>query len=808
MYYLATLIDNRKYHIAQLWANRSHEDRSSPVPFVLEHKAWQKRPVLRLIRQAKVIGHGGYLLDRWIDWQTLDVQQTAVGLMLCAQTTHEQPKEDDPIPALNPISDTVDHTLNANQYTLWVNQQFTAMSLPITLSVDVEGTTYQSALLLHLVPPKYIFDVVMDFGSEASQIVTYQRGSNEPLKRMKMVDYLIHHFYPNMAGKDLHQQDRDEELFRSAFFIKKEGSVFYLTAKPGTHGDQEYVNLLTDKAQEYELVDKRILVSNLKLAHLGAYLFDVFFASATTNACRAPKKSFLATIDKLQQAVVNYFMQMVLEEIRQNTPAQDPIYVVVKLLVPNVFAQKKVATLAVGTVTGLQEIARSNPLLNVQGAEVSTLSESDASFLGFKSEQDDLASKGEASVFEQGGRYLIVDVGKGTTDFSILDIDPVTFKITSLYRSGFIGAGNILSYAFTDTVFTAICGTDELDRKRAIQAVTQRADISDKIRFTDVIEKLKHGYDPTRTYLPLQPPLVDFSSIRSQLFEPKETGTLGTIADKLEQVARQQASIGDEWLIINQTVNEIATRIHREVLQSGRFFDMETGDVLVKKLILTGRGFLFDPLRNAVSKAFDIPTLMTNDLKKDCLAGPFSNHIINYESNLVGFPTIYQLFGKPGRQSKQIETGNGVVLNIPIYSRMVSWLADQSKEWQNSKDNFAEEHIDHSLYTTQEPIGLGGTLSDEEAFLNWGENFTNFNRNAKVVSICGLDYKNHNIDAATINIFFTGDDFIIRDATQADYLQVPPKFFRKTQSVAQTLYPFEKISAPDDVRVMPLTDSF
>lgn len=808
MYYLATLLDNRKYHIAHLHPADNEPAKALLPSFVLEHQAGQERSLLSIIRQAKLIRQGGYLQDRWIDWASLTTEQTTEGVVLHIKATAQEPNAEPALPDLPPMPVHFRHTISANRFELFVSRHYTATSLTVTLSVEVDATTYHSQLLIHLVPQKQIFDIVMDFGSEASQIVTYRRGGTELISRVPMVDNLIDYFYPDFRGKSLHQQDinGEKDLYRSAFFVKKAGAAFDPSAKPGIHGDNEFLNLLTDRAQKNKLTAERMLVSNLKLAHLGAYNFDVRFAAASTNAFGVTQKRFLDTIVQLQQAVINYFMQTVLEEIRRSTREQYPLYVVVKLLVPNVFEQRKVSKLLSGTARGLAEMATNFPHFNLKGAEVSTISESDASFLGFKSEQDELASKGEASVFEQSGRYLIIDVGKGTTDFSILEFTADTSRLSSLYRSGFIGAGNILSYAFIDTVFTAICGTDEDDRKRGIQAVTQRADIADKLQFVEAIEKLKQAYDPTRTYQSLAD-LVDFSTIRSQLADTNESGTLGAIATLLDRVSKKQGSIGDEWLIINRTVTDIATRIHREVLQSGHFHQAETGDMLVKKIILTGRGFLFAPLRNAISKVFAIPTILTSDLKRVCLQGAFSSNPINYESNLVGFPNVYQLFGRPGRQSKQIDTGNGNIVNIPMYSRMASWLTDKTKALREKEDDFAEGHL---TAVTHEPTAVEKRvdLSKEEAFLNWGEKFDEFNRHAKVISICGLDYKNHSIDASTVNLFYTGEEFIIRAANRFDTLRIEPRFFQTTQLVAQTLYPFADIQQPAEVRVMALTDSF
>ncbi|SOD96437.1 acetate and sugar kinases/Hsc70/actin family protein [Spirosoma fluviale] len=815
MYYVALKIENRKYHTVQLRPADVAPAESFVPSFILEHQPGQARLVLSLLREARVVCRGGFDRDRWIDWGSLTAETTGDGLHLHLQATSTRP-EQDALPPLPEPPPTVEFSLNKAHFMLGVTRHFSESALRLTLTITVDDVAHRGELLFHLVPQRYVHDVVMDFGSEASQIVTYRRGRGAVNRRMQLVGNLLDYYYPDLKGKELHQQDTESDLYRSAYFIKKEGAVFDPNASPGTNRDKELLNLLTDKGQKNLLAEERVLVSNLKLAHLGAYNFMVRFASRETNAFRVKERNFIDTIVQLQQAVVNYFLQVVLEEIKRSTPEGQPIYLVTKLLVPNVFEQSKVSRLVKGTANGLAEMTRQQATCQLQGFEVSTLSESDAAFLGFKREQEEKARQGRANGLKKGGRYLIIDVGKGTTDYSILKMNARSTQLVSLYRSGFIGAGNVLSYAFIDTIFAAICGLNSDDRKRAIQAVTQRADVVEKLQFTEAIEKLKHNYDAQRNYTSFTEVLTklygdgfDLSTIRSQLFDKNEA-VLATLTQWLEKIWQHQGSIRDEWGIINRAVNEVANRIHREVVQSGRYADPETGRVLVDKIILTGRGFKFIPLRSAISKTFDVPVESTDDLKKVCLAGAFSSEPINFESNLVGFPEVYELFGQHERQSKQIDTGDGQVLNIPAYNRLKNWVQHTGAALQEQVRQVMEYGDGHVIQASTLPktnlVDVSYDLSQEENFLNEGREFDNFNRNAKVVTICGLDYKRHTINSHTVNVFFTGEDFIIRDGHTYSPLQVEPDFFRNTQRVFQTLYPFVDILDPADVSVTPLTD--
>ena len=67
-----------------------------------------------------------------------------------------------------------------------------------------------------------------------------------------------------------------------------------------------------------------------------------------------------------------------------------------------------------------------------------------------------------------GDRCLTIDIGKGTTDFSITKkID--ANKATSLFRSGFVGAGNAVSYAIFDNCIEQMVGKSK--KKEVIKRV-------------------------------------------------------------------------------------------------------------------------------------------------------------------------------------------------------------------------------------------------------------------------------------------------------------------------------------------------
>lgn len=815
MQHLSININNRKKHVLKLVSGTA----TQAVPFVVQRENQVNVLLFSVSIHAKLLARAGYDFDTYIDWSSLQVQSSENELVLSLKSskqvitnikTESLPK----VEGLNIIYRNGEVFFN-----LEPNRKST--HIKVILKVETEKSTpIHGEFLLHLASKSQIFDVVMDFGSEASQVVVYRRSNeNHILTRLKLLDILTEYYYPNLKGKALHQTVvEDTELYRSAFFVKKENSVFDMYGKPGQNGENEFLNLLTNREDIDRLSLTHFLVSNLKLAHLGAYNFEVSFESTKTNTFEAQRKNFIDTISKLQQGVINYILQVVLKYLRDSNRENRPIYLAVRLLVPNVFDQNKVSNLVRRTLEGLEKIKENTPELLLAGNEVNTISESDASFLGFKrlKENENLTNK--AGFFVIGKRYLIIDVGKGTTDYSIIEINKSDLGLTSLYRSGFIGAGNVISYAFIDTIFAAIFGGDSISRKQAIFDIclSPVAGLADKLRFVELVEVLKRNYDneiENTKYKPLAQLIPnELDIIRDEYKQnPKTAGILERISKALEIVIAQQGSLKDEFMIIHDSVAKMVNRMVKEVYQTGYYTDE-----WIDKIILTGRGFRFEMLVEQIQKDFNKTTIKSDDLKKVCLSGAFSGERINYDSNLVGKPTIYQVLSKATEKEKVKEVDLGANLpkiNLPTFGR----LNDLNKAftavkntWAKFNASFEDELTGEDPYAKETILTsrneLDFSFSPEEKLFLEGTVFTDFNPNAKTVNISGIDYKKHDINSPTVNLCYTGEEFLIREATNSSTLEVIPDFFKSDPYVFQTLFPFAEVALAKEVVVQKLQD--
>ncbi len=102
------------------------------------------------------------------------------------------------------------------------------------------------------------------------------------------------------------------------------------------------------------------------------------------------------------------------------------------------------------------------------------------------------------SALSNGEMALVIDCGKGTTDISILMADD-NENYSSFFRTGFAGAGNVLTYGFVEDFLTlvlrAIPGNNEILVKDFIgRHILDQNLTVDVLNFIQLAENLKKKY--------------------------------------------------------------------------------------------------------------------------------------------------------------------------------------------------------------------------------------------------------------------------------------------------------------------------
>jgi hypothetical protein len=321
------------------------------------------------------------------------------------------------------------------------------------------------------------------------------------------------------------------------------------------------------------------------------------------------------------------------------------------VLVPNIYSQLRVSTLIRHLYEDLRTIIREQEY-GFAGVEVQTLSESDAALLGLLTDPgiDGL----DHSTLGKGDHCLVIDSGKGTTDISVLSVG-ADRQYSSIFRSGFAGAGNALTYAFADTMFAAIAGPDnKAGREQFLkQFLDDQGDLGARHSFHRGMEAVKKNYGK-RHEANYSYGLDEFTRIFKDLHPQNDRLLMG---QKLQgQFAQQNKTFQDYFGIVEATIDLLVNKAIEQVKKAR----VDKFAVVV----LSGRSFLMDDYRERLEAAlrsnFGVGKVIyrPNNLKRSCLLGPL-NHPqgTNLNSDLIGTPVFSKGPGTVGKFLKFVRPG-------------------------------------------------------------------------------------------------------------------------------------------------------
>lgn len=498
-----------------------------------------------------------------------------------------------------------------------------------------------------------IYDVVIDFGSEASQmLVKRHRDAWGAGAIVPLFGGCLRHFYPTAAaGAVYDQQDRDPRLMRSLFFkhpgaeppqSASDRQTFLCTAPSDS---DPYLQFITRRDAD----DRGERLPNIKISYLAQINRSGF------------------DLEMLHHALVLRFLHEAVrqvadkERVRCNT--RQGVAIRVTLLVPNVMGQEAVSEL----IADVSRIANSTsfrsqlpegcpPLLF---ADVKSCSESDASFLYWMN----------TTPVKAGKDYLIIDVGKGTTDFSVVHVTDASNAI-SRYRSGFLGAGNAISYAIFEYLLLQL--TDAIDTDDRIAEIRRllRSESPVLYELEDLIERIKQGEEMT-----------DELASRLRRLAHAEHWPEENVSELL-----QHFKLEDEERIIAGVIHKIVAGI--ALRTQGLHYD---------EMMLSGRGFLYAPLADEVKAIFarhadegsatgtgysDV-NYRPEYAKTGCLYGAIAPVKISMQNNMTGIP-----------QFSDARTGHE--MNEAEVNRMINEQAEESKLLSDTPEDTAKRR--HGLF--------------------------------------------------------------------------------------------------------------
>ncbi len=437
--------------------------------------------------------------------------------------------------------------------------------------------------------------VVVDFGSEASQVGYKNCGPQSAIVQYDILENIVSRLNQTDRTKTWRREDflNNEQgqslLYRSFYAVKKNISSQERKAFPFNFTD----DLLNDEirlfitrqevaATAITFHDNYEIIPNLKLGIERSLQLAV--GNHTEDySIRSHKKELISAV-----------LLRLLRLMIGNKPDFQYGGIIVTLLVPNIYTQHDVFEL-------LSELRnRTGSLLaslhiddNSLFIEYETISESDAAFMGY---QQTHASDVRLS---NGEMALVIDCGKGTTDISMLLTDD-NENYSSFFRTGFAGAGNVLSYGFAEDFLTlvlkAIPGSNEISIKDFISRHVLEQNLTvDVLNFIQFMENQKKRFSQLQAV-----GIKEFE----QLTEPLQNSerTISNLhKDQSTLLQYTEAILGNRTIRWDDEVTGLITKATDCIVHCivSSIKDVVTRDIKkrIKVVMLSGRAFYFDALR-------------------------------------------------------------------------------------------------------------------------------------------------------------------------------------------------------------------
>ncbi|TMI70697.1 MAG: hypothetical protein E6H09_15620 [Bacteroidetes bacterium] len=472
--------------------------------------------------------------------------------------------------------------------------ELASLNIYITLSL-AETETYSGKFQFAVMNSMQCNRVVVDFGSEASQVAYKNCGPQASLVQYDILENIIGRLSVSdrtryyKREEFLNDESGQPTLYRSFYAVKKNMSVYERKNFPFNFtGD-----LMNDEV--------RLFVTRQEVGATQVYFRDNY--EIIPNLKLGIEKSLQLSIDRQSEdysirshkkELIGAVLLRVLRLMISTKPEFRDGGMIVTLLVPNIYTQHDVFELLNTLRIRTDDLLRS---LNIKSEELfieyETISESDAAFMGYQQTQ------GSDVQLNNGEMALVIDCGKGTTDISILLADD-NENYSSFFRTGFAGAGNVLSYGFAEDLLTLILRTIPCSNEISVKDFI-RKQILEQHLTVDVLN------------------FIQFLENRKKRFKNLETIGINEFAQLAEQSQSTERTIGNlyrdqstllqyaEAILKDRNIkwdDEITGLIHKAtdcivhcIVASVK--DVITKDIKkrIRSVMLSGRAFYFEELK-------------------------------------------------------------------------------------------------------------------------------------------------------------------------------------------------------------------
>lgn len=333
-------------------------------------------------------------------------------------------------------------------------------------------------------PSEQIYDVMLDYGSEATQMYIAKRDGV-----LTQANQVI--LFPIMSGitnKGLYDNFIQHDLDTDKFYK----SMIFINRKIDQQIDsidsfqQQLMPLLTKKEAEDKAKKNEImLLPNQKLYNWGGIQFEQIVYNNTHTYPHVIGKNSL-----LYKSCLAYFVKVAVDQVNINSEGKAVLSL--HLMMPNVYSEENVSEKIHNMYDVLDDILKNldSNRNKIVGFDVTAVSESDASLIGAYEVVKDTYN--HTDVKFNDGFYLVIDAGKGTLDMSLSKIS--NDSIATYWRDCIIGSGNYISYLILLDVLASI-GKEEKGISNFINDMVNSSDEYAKDQLMTHIETIKKGYN-------------------------------------------------------------------------------------------------------------------------------------------------------------------------------------------------------------------------------------------------------------------------------------------------------------------------
>ena len=548
-------------------------------------------------------------------------------------------------------------------------------SFMIKIHFEEDDVDYCYSFKGHPAKADNIVNAAVDFGSEASQI----KIDESPID-IKQI--LYKNYYDNSQNsyalkdnekieKDLWQSDPNTNFYRSNYFISKQPGQTNFGDKPNNNGKKTYIHALLPLTIDKEDYNDLQLLPNLKLMDL----LDDFVNKSMSDKIDIPNGSNInegATINALSD---NQFRQSTLRLILSNllhcviaTPNKGKQFLRLVMLMPNVYDQQKVYSIVKGLYQDFDIISEGDNKFT--GLEVAVISESDASFLGFLNTRQTQVN----DISQYKNPYcLIVDAGKGTTDFSIMRPEKKNnLKWDSLYRGGLPASGNAMTYAIYEALWAFFKRKKDWDLDEELRK-GEKALIGIFINHLETLKANYSNFEEAKTDDQINIPdnTSGTQSIQNSEFnetdkpitqngnksksKEEKTQLKNINTNILENIIKKKLLVPGTKVIMKNKVNVMSDIIVKGIRQYMTTSEGDKNNKTFCRVIFSGRAFMLKEFQDSLTNKLIEAKLVENEnaitkidddnLKKICLDGSMAigsnaKFIINNNSELICHPII------------------------------------------------------------------------------------------------------------------------------------------------------------------------